>query len=288
VADFPSQVAGYEIVRRLGAGTMSNVYMASGGGNVYYAVKVLKPHLARPTGDARRFVREIVHDNLLQYRNISESDSGEDVFVSDYLEVRPAIRKTLRTTLSDETLELYASCADALETMHTNGVIHGNVKTSNVFVRRPGPREVMGIVGDPGIEYHYDNKEEWTPEMIRDVFAYMAPERIRQVLNPDGGEEVGPAADIYSLCASLVESLAGRQIFTEAETPDQMIEVKARKSFRLLNVNYPTRHVDVKPLNELVARNLSVDPAKRMQSMTELAEGLRACKIPEEEKTSAL
>jgi serine/threonine protein kinase len=116
----------------------------------------------------------------------------------------------------------------------------------------------------------------------------MAPERIRQVLNPDGGEEVGPAADIYSLCASLVESLAGRQIFTEAETPDQMIEVKARKSFRLLNVNYPTRHVDVKPLNELVARNLSVDPAKRMQSMTELAEGLRACKIPEEEKTSAL
>ena len=285
--DHPSHIGEYEIVRRLGSGIMGDVFMASGGTNVYYAVKVVKTRVAQRLGSAQLFVKEIVSDNILQWRSIEESEKGI-VFVSDYLEVKPATRRTLRTVLSDEILEMYAVLADNVAVLHGHDVLHGNIKTSNILVRRPSPREVMGILSDCGIGYVY-NSTDWDEDMVRNGFAYMAPEKIKELLNPEQTMgQVGPAADIYSLTASLVESLSGREIYREASTPEEMIKLKGEKKFRLLNVNHPVKHVEIKALNELIANNLETDAGKRVPSMKEFAERLRACKVEKEELVGAL
>ncbi len=67
-----------------------------------------------------------------------------------------------------------------------------------------------------------------------------------------------------------------------------MIKLKGEKKFRLLNVNHPVKHVEIKALNELIASNLETDAGKRVPSMKDFAERLRACKVEKEELVGAL
>lgn len=281
--EIPSRIGQYQITRPLGKGVMGQVYMGTGGGNVFHAVKTVDPKVAERQGHAQLFVNEIVHDNILQWVAI-EQESGQDYFVSDYLEVRPATRRTLRTTLSDEILELYATCADALAMVHERDILHGNLKTSNILIRRAGPRKVMPIISDFGLGYRFEPLT-WTPEMIKSAFAYMSPEKIQDVAdaeNPSG--KTGPASDVYSLTCCLVESLAGREVYREGATPQEILDRKQKQQFRLLNINYPCKHVEIGPLNELVRQNLAVDPGARVQTMKEFAERLRTCKAEKKEE----
>ena len=53
------------------------------------------------------------------------------------------------------------------------------------------------------------------------------------------------------------------------------------RSVKLLNVNYPKRNVDIKALNELITKNMSSDPSKRMQDMKQVAEAFRKAIVKE-------
>ena len=150
--DHPSHIGEYEIVRRLGSGIMGDVFMASGGTNVYYAVKVVKTRVAQRLGSAQLFVKEIVSDNILQCRSIEESEKGI-VFVSDYLEVKPATRRTLRTVLSDEILEIHNLLAQRGPVVLRHTGLHASAKASHTRGPRPSAREVMRSRSDCGIGY---------------------------------------------------------------------------------------------------------------------------------------
>ncbi|MEE8468526.1 MAG: serine/threonine-protein kinase, partial [Planctomycetota bacterium] len=154
--------------------------------------------------------------------------------------------------------------ARSLQRAHAAGVIHRDVKPGNVMVTPTGDPVLL----DFGLARATDDGQ---PTLTRtgDVFgtpAYMAPE---QVLG-DGGE-VGPAADVYGLGATLYECLTLHRPF-EAPTREAL--------YRAIAMDQPTDPSSVRPglaadLRLILLTALARDPASRYRSAADMAEDLR-------------
>jgi serine/threonine protein kinase len=197
--------------------------------------------------------------------------------VSEYLEVKPVSRRRLSGLSSPEIIDLVAELAETMQAVHDKGLAHGNLKPSNILVRRMGgPPEVM--IADFGITYVY-NPEVLTPERAVRAFSYLAPERMKQVVSAARAADARPtpAMDVYSLSVSLAEILTGTMPYVGAETVEELLDKKARKSYIIIGVTNPVRRVDLARLNDVVARGSAADPRDRFASMRELAQALRDC-----------
>ena len=92
-----------------------------------------------------------------------------------------------------------ASVCDALEQVHLHGIVHGNLKPNNVFVRADGKPVVLDLVLNRGSR---DARGLRNSPVVAAAAPYLAPEQVV-------GGEVGPAADVYALGAILYELLTG-------------------------------------------------------------------------------
>ena len=116
----------------------------------------------------------------------------------------------------------FAQAADALAAVHAAGLIHRDVKPSNLMATPEGRLKLMdfGVARSQGEV----RTLQTTPGHVLGTPAYMAPEQLRAA---DADAEVGPAADIYSLCASFYELFTGARLFGhDRETP---LAVETRK-----------------------------------------------------------
>ena len=151
--------------------------------------------------------------------------------------------------------------AEALEHAHLHGIVHRDVKPANVMVSRKGDVKLM----DFGIARGDDLDVLTRTGMLVGTPTYMAPEVLR-------GEEAGPAADIYSLGATLYRCLAGEPLFPKGQQPEviyrQILEGSIRP-IREFNPSVP------KSLAEVIHRSLATDYAKRHGSAAELRSDLR-------------
>ena len=275
--EIPKKIGEYEIVRKLGSGVMGEVYMGTSGANVYNAVKVINLNVAEVKPDAHKFVREIVDDNIMQYKTVIPGEEGKAIVISDYLEVRAASRRVVSGMMSPKVLDLLATICKALGKAHSQGVIHGNVKSSNVLIRRAGTR-MMPIVSDFGLSYVYD-KNYFTGPVLDACFPYMAPETMDHLMSGGIAGSLGPASDIYSVCAVACEILSGRKPYSGAKDPDQLLKMKEKTRYVLLGVNSPSKKVDVKRLGDVLRRGLDSDPKARFRNMQELATEFASCKV---------
>lgn len=108
---------------------------------------------------------------------------------------------------SDEAADLAVDLAEALQAVHARGIIHRDVKPSNVLLTRdPQDRRWIAKLADFGIAYDPDDARLTSPGVAIGTAAYMAPEQVR-------AQELTPAADIYALGLVLIEVLAGRRAF---------------------------------------------------------------------------
>ncbi|MFJ4046422.1 protein kinase [Microbacterium sp. NPDC089987] len=97
--------------------------------------------------------------------------------------------------------------ADALRVVHQRGIVHRDVKPSNVLLARAdGNDGWTAKLTDFGIAYHPDEARRTSPGIAIGTAAYMAPEQVR-------ADPITPAADIYSLGLVLLESLTGEPAF---------------------------------------------------------------------------
>lgn len=275
----PKQIGSYNIERQLGAGVMGAVYLSKVGSNEFWAIKQVNDNLAQRKKEINKFTGEIKHDAIMLYRKVESTGASQFHIVMDYLEVRPMERSLMRTTLSGRILEMFAEMAEGLAHVHKAGFIHGNIKTSNVLVRRPSPTKVQPILNDFGLEYIY-KAENFSGDVFKKVFPYRSPEAAQAMINPDGGSKVGPAADLYSLTVVLVEVLARKLLYSDAENLEQLLKAKKEEKFHLLNVNWPRKNVEIKKLNEFLEKNLSYDVAGRHQNGQDYSQALRACIVP--------
>jgi len=196
----------YEVERTLGHGGMAVVYLARDvelGRAV--AVKVLAGHLVGDSAFRARFLREATLAARLAHPNVVRVyDAGEDetapYIVMECVEGETVADRVRRGKLPPaEAAEIARQAALGLDHAHAAGLVHRDVKPQNLLLRSDG----VVKVADFGIARAAELSHLTQLGTVLGTAAYLSPE---QAL----GEDVGPAADIYSLGAVLYELLTGR------------------------------------------------------------------------------
>jgi serine/threonine protein kinase len=228
----PRTVAHFEVVGRLGAGGMGVVYRARDrvlGRDV--ALKLVLPEHAGDTAARHRFLREaraaavLTHPGIAAVYEAGEAASDESggpapLYIAEELVEGETLAGRLRRGPVDieEVLRVGMQMAEALGEAHARGIVHRDVKPSNLMVTPDGRLKVL----DFGLARRHvwdaepsasdaETLSRTAPGLAVGTPAYMAPEQI-------AGEVVDARADVYGAGAVLYELLAGRPPFTGAST----------------------------------------------------------------------
>ncbi len=201
----------YELVDVLGQGGMSVVFKGRHKmTDQEVALKILPPELAAHSQVKSRFLEEakalaaLDHPNIVHLYNFGQ-ENGFFVLAMQFVQGRT----WERIILENKRMEWAASvrvCIDvlrALEYAHGRGVIHRDMKPSNVLVRA---HDATATVMDFGIAKMTTSTKLTATGQTMGTVRYMSPEQVR-------GQEVDLRTDIYSLGATLYESLTGETPF---------------------------------------------------------------------------
>ncbi|MEM9463283.1 MAG: serine/threonine-protein kinase [Myxococcota bacterium] len=276
----------YQIIRRLGAGGMGNVYEAEPierGGRV--AVKILQSSLCSNEKYRKRFLREakaaraIASDHVVKIFDAGATQSGILYFTMEKLEGCDfeQFLDARDQVYWDEIAPVFFQVLDALRAAHERGVIHRDIKPSNCFLcdgySREGPLVKVLDFGIAKINASVAGGEDIvatvesltaTNEMFGTV-AYMAPELIE-------GVPADARSDIYAVGVMMFRALTGRLPYAGANV------------YKVLQqqVNSPIPSVrsiapEVSPaLESVVFRAMAKNPGHRYQNVAELDTALRA------------
>jgi serine/threonine protein kinase len=200
----------YRIEARLGQGGMGIVFRAThlGDGGVV-ALKVLRDELNQDEAYKRRLAREaraaaeVDHPNLARVLAVGEADGRS------YLAVRYVEGRSLAERLEAEgplalpaLLRLAAEVGAALDALHGRGLVHRDVKPSNLMLAA----DCGAVLGDFGLAKGRAYTVLTRPGQVLGTLDYLAPELIR-------GEPAAPASDLYALGCVLFECIAGAPPF---------------------------------------------------------------------------
>ena len=271
----------YELLELVARGGMGRVYRGMQRSlQREVAVKVLdmeqlEGKAARADFERRFFleaasVAKLKHPNTVVVYDYGRAEA-EDVFyivmellegttLDDILEAKGPIRASRAVHIA---LQIAGSLGEA----HERGLVHRDLKPSNVILGRRGADPDFVKVLDFGLVKADDTKLTQSGALLGTP-RYMAPEQI-------ANDEVGPAADIYGLGATLYHMLTGRPPF---DSDSKFVLLAAH-----MNVEVPS-FAEVAPERELseeleqaVMRCLAKDPAARFPSMEALARALSFC-----------
>lgn len=252
----------YELGDCLGAGGMARVYKAF---DRQLRRPVALKLLDRADPEARkRFLREaqaqarVRHDNVLEVYETGELE--ETPFIAMRWVAGPTLLAIRGETSLEQKVRLIAQVAEGLHAAHREGLIHRDVKPSNVLVERTDGGWKPWIA-DFGIAQW---SEGGLSGEIAGTPAYLAPELLR------GGGQADRRVDVYGLGVTLYELLTGELPFRAPELAELLRQVRddpAPPPRRLL----PTLPAD---LEAIVLKCLEKDPEVRYPSARALAEDL--------------
>jgi hypothetical protein len=207
----------YRVQERIASGSMATVYRASDeylGRDV--AVKIInRPASAAgpvPLDDEVGILARVSHPGLVTLLDAGvdrEGSGGPKVYLVMELVAGPDLRQRLADgpVASRDAALLGHDLADALEYIHRSGVIHRDVKPSNImlFGYNQGSARMRAKLTDFGIAL-ISEAPQGPDGGVFGTAAYLSPEQARS-------EPVGPASDVYSLGLVLLECLTGRLAF---------------------------------------------------------------------------
>jgi eukaryotic-like serine/threonine-protein kinase len=274
----------YEILNLLGFGGMGEVYRARDTRlDRTVAVKVISARLSSDPVRRYRFEREARAISALQHPNVCMlfdigSQGDIDYMVMEYLEGETLASRLLKGRLPlDLTLRYAGEVADALDSAHSHGIVHRDIKPGNIFVTVRGETKVLDFglakLAEAQPEFGSRNNAAidpmvvTTPGVVMGTVAYMSPEQAR-------GEQLDARTDIFSLGTVLYEMATGKLAFRGKTVAMTFKAILAETPL------LPTQVVPALPhqLDQIVEKALEKDRDLRYQSAIDLLADLQRLK----------
>ncbi|MBC7928851.1 MAG: tetratricopeptide repeat protein [Bryobacteraceae bacterium] len=257
---------GYDIVEQLGAGGMGVVYRALDRKlDRSVAIKVLPQTASEAGALARsRFLREARSASALDHPNVGTiygAEALEDgslcIVMACYEGGSLADRLRHGKLAEAEAVRIATGIADGLAAAHASGIIHRDVKPSNVVFTKAGLAKVV----DFGLARRTDGSETLTEShTIVGTAAYMSPEQAR-------GLELDGRTDVWSLGVVLYQMLSGRTPFARPDVAAQL--------YAVVHEDPPPLAVSSPDLLRAVTKAMAKKPEERFTSMSAFAAELR-------------
>lgn len=261
----------YELLELIGVGGMADIYRARDiQENRIVAVKILKTEFAGSDEFLRRFRNEskaialLSHPNIVKIYDVGFTEKVQfivmeyvdGITLTDYIEQQGVLKWRDAVHFTVQVLR-------ALQHAHDRGIVHRDVKSSNIMLLRDGTIKVM----DFGIaRFNRENNKTMSEKTIGSVH-YISPEQAR-------GDITDERSDIYSVGVALYEMLTGRKPF-DGDTP-VAIALKHMQSAP----QKPTEINSTIPegLEQIVLRAMQKEPNARYQTAGEMITDLEEFK----------
>ncbi|XZE22032.1 serine/threonine protein kinase [Pirellulaceae bacterium SH449] len=265
------RIGGYEIVALIGMGGMGIVFKGFDSTlDRFVAIKVMHPHLAVSGAARQRFEREgraaaaVISDFVLPIFAVSEWQ-GVPYLVMQYsagmnLQKRLNLHGPLKLC---EVLRIAMQTARGLAAAHSQGLVHRDVKPSNILLDGSVERAALT---DFGLARAVDDASVTTTGLIAGTPQYMSPEQAR-------GARVDASSDLFSLGSTMYAMCTGHSPF------------RADSSYAVLHrivgdTPQPIREINTEIpdwLEHIITKLLSKDPCTRYESAEQVATLLENC-----------
>lgn len=202
------RVGGYQLLTRLGEGGMGVVHLARGPSGERVALKVIRPNVVGDDESRARLAREVNSLSRVRSRRVAEIIDADPWGPVPFVATRYVPGLSLHDhvaeegPLDDDDLVWFARClGEALATVHAAGVLHRDVKPSNVLMEGRSP-----VLIDFGLARVADDPRLTAQGWLVGTPGYLAPEILH-------GEDATTAADVHSWAATVAFAGTGRAPF---------------------------------------------------------------------------
>lgn len=281
-----TRIDGMRVVKKIGEGGLSVVYLVESEGQAgelqRAALKVIRPEFARDRGAVHRFttasrmMRSLESPGLARIFNVGQLEDARPWVAAAYMTGQTLAQRIARTGSLhiNEALPILVGVLRGLSALHQRGMLHGDLRTENVFVMRGGDDgggEPFGVLVDGGSDRLLARSPAASPTKGKGLMSLFgtaksfAPEQAR-------GLEPDQRTDLYQVGTLIYETLAGRPPF-EGEAAIDVI-AQHLSALAAPPSTYARKGWVSPALDELVLRTLAKDPADRFQSALELLEAL--------------
>lgn len=261
-----TQVSHYKILKKLGEGGQGEVYQAEDLTlRRTVAIKFLPAELGADEKTRKRFLREaqlasaLDHPNICTVYEINEH-KGMYYIVMQFLEGKRLKQMVRNKPLDlDSALSIAKQLADALAAAHRRGVIHRDIKATNIIVNNEGVAKILdfGLAKATNSSIGDRTVMELTQRGVPfGTAGYMSPEQAR-------GGDIDHRTDIFSLGVVLYEMVVGRLPFSGKSSVEVMHSVLHDKPVPVTEIDpsLPPR------LQQIIEKAMAKDPSARYQSM---------------------
>lgn len=271
----------YEIIGKLGAGGMGEVYRGKDTRlDRIVAIKVLSPNVSGNPEFRQRFEREaraissLSHSHICALHDIGHHD-GIDFLVMEYLEGETLAQRLQKAALSTELVLRYGiEIGDALDKAHKQGIVHRDLKPGNIMLTKSGIKLLdFGLAKSHKIsekeQLNFSKLATEAHELTKEgtilgTLQYMAPEQLE-------GKHTDERTDIFAFGSILYEMITGKKAF-EGTSHASLIASILKEEPRSISTLQP---VAPPALEHVVKKCLAKDPEERWQSVYDIVSELK-------------